>query len=248
MSFRTSTSSTTLCLACSSSLPPLKVSASHSIHITSCCQRPICPSCITANPRLARYNPCLACLGGVGAVASKLSLVTPPVSGARSPGLALNSNSNLNIDGAVRDEDTFVLGDDDDDYSDNDEIVEGQGMVDNPHEMPTSRPILPPPPYDPTSIPPLLDSKPQIHTLDLEPPQDLEETPASPHTTSNLTGNITNEPFVSSSPTENSQKTRTVPYKYYLNRNDTLQGLSLRFGLDVSCERFNRHFFIELVE
>ena len=180
-------------------------------------------------------------------VASKSSLASPPVSGARSPGPALNSNSNLNIDGAVRDEDTFVLGDDDDDYSDSDEIVEGQGIADNSHEIPASRSILPPPPYDPTSIPPLSDSKPQIHTLELEPPRDLEETPGSPHTKSNLAGDIRNGPL-SSSLAENSQKTRTAPYKYYLNRNDTLQGLSLRFGLDVSRERFECHFFIELVE
>ena len=175
-------------------------------------------------------------------VASKSSLASPPVSGARSPGPALNSNSNLNIDGAVRDEDTFVLGDDDDDYSDSDEIVEGQGTADNSHEIPASRSILPPPPYDPTS-----HSEPQIHTLELEPPRDLEETPGSRHTKSNLAGDITNTPL-SSSLTENSQKTRTAPYKYYLNRNDTLQGLSLRFGLDVSRERFECHFFIELVE
>ena len=27
-----------------------------------------------------------------------------------------------------------------------------------------------------------------------------------------------------------------VPHKYYLNRSDTLQGLSLRFGIDVSIQ------------
>lgn len=174
-------------------------------------------------------------------VASKSLLVSPAVSGAKSPGPALNSKSNLNVDGAVRDEDTFVLGDDDDDYSDNDEILKGQGTADSSHEIPA---ILPPPPYDPTSNAPLLDSRALIHTLESEPQKDLEETPASSHIQSNLTGNITNEPFFSSSLTENSQKTRTVPYKYYINRNDTLQGLALRFGLDVSCEYFECHFLI----
>jgi len=145
-------------------------------------------------------------------VASKSTLVTPPVSGMRSPGLTLNSesNSNLNIDGAVRDEDTFVLGEDDDDYSDNDEIAEGQETADS---LPASTSVLPPPPYDSTSIAPLLDSK--VRTQELELQQHLE-------------GSIPNE-------SENSQKMRTVPYKYYINRNDTLQGLALRFGLDVSC-------------
>ncbi|KIM39970.1 hypothetical protein M413DRAFT_446874 [Hebeloma cylindrosporum] len=223
---------TTLCLACASSLPPLKVSASNSIHITSCCQRPICPSCITANPRLARYNPCLACLGGVGVVASKSSFVTPPVSGAKSPGLPLNLNPNLNVDGAVRDEDTFVLGDDDDDdYSDKDDTVEEQQIADSTAAV--SRSILPPPPYDATSKVPLLDSS-GIHTPESEPQQDVEEAPVSSHLKSHPhpTGNISNEPVLSPSLAEHTQETRTVPYKYYINRNDTLQGLGLRFGLD----------------
>ncbi|KAJ3972725.1 hypothetical protein EV361DRAFT_904051 [Lentinula raphanica] len=90
-----------LCLACSSSLPP----RSHSkLYMTQCCDKPICDSCISANPRLARYNPCLACLGGVQAVGSRRTFDGKSV-----------PLEKLNIDGAVRDEDTFVLGDDDDD-------------------------------------------------------------------------------------------------------------------------------------
>ncbi|KAJ3757663.1 hypothetical protein EV360DRAFT_83816 [Lentinula raphanica] len=90
-----------LCLACSSSLPP----RSHSkLYMTQCCDKPICDSCISANPRLARYNPCLACLGGVQAVGSRQTFDGKSV-----------PLEKLNIDGAVRDEDTFVLGDDDDD-------------------------------------------------------------------------------------------------------------------------------------
>ncbi|KAJ7931419.1 hypothetical protein B0H13DRAFT_2227942 [Mycena leptocephala] len=85
---------TTLCLACSSSLPP---KSTQPIFTTPCCSRPICPQCISANPRLARYNPCLACLGGVGV---RQQLTAP---------------TSRNVDGAVRDEDTFVLGDDEDD-------------------------------------------------------------------------------------------------------------------------------------
>ncbi|KAH9063868.1 hypothetical protein EDB87DRAFT_1541379, partial [Lactarius vividus] len=60
-----------LCLACSSSLPPrlaASLGQSPELFFTRCCGRPICPSCLTANPRLARYNPCLLCLGGMGAV------------------------------------------------------------------------------------------------------------------------------------------------------------------------------------
>jgi hypothetical protein len=94
---------TTLCLACSSSLPP---KSTQPIFTTPCCSRPICPQCISANPRLARYNPCLACLGGVGVVNAGAS--TSSVQ-------QLNALASRNVDGAVRDEDTFVLGDDEDD-------------------------------------------------------------------------------------------------------------------------------------
>ncbi|KAJ7274505.1 hypothetical protein B0H12DRAFT_1228223 [Mycena haematopus] len=86
---------TSLCLACSSSLL-----ANEKIFTTPCCRQPICAACIQANPRLARYNPCLACLGGVAVVGSRSG----------------------NVDGAVRDEDTFAIGDDDDD--DDEEVAQ----------------------------------------------------------------------------------------------------------------------------
>ncbi|EGO24470.1 hypothetical protein SERLADRAFT_467840 [Serpula lacrymans var. lacrymans S7.9] len=100
--------SAVLCLACSSSLPPRSKhvvgNTDNDIFITSCCNRPICPSCLSANPRLRRYNPCLSCLGGVDVVGTASGLV----SATKTP----------NIDGAVRDEDNFVIGDDDDDIDD----------------------------------------------------------------------------------------------------------------------------------
>lgn len=86
---------TALCLACSASLPP----RNNDIYITSCCRKPICPTCIENNSRLTRYNPCLACLEGVD------------VSRSKSRSLPFEVR---NLDGAMRDEDTFVLGDDDD--------------------------------------------------------------------------------------------------------------------------------------
>ncbi|KAF9453427.1 hypothetical protein P691DRAFT_622982, partial [Macrolepiota fuliginosa MF-IS2] len=51
-----------LCLACSSSI---LVNNGAPVHITNCCIQAICYSCIQANPRLATYDPCLACLSGV---------------------------------------------------------------------------------------------------------------------------------------------------------------------------------------
>lgn len=66
--------------------------------MTECCARPICPTCISSNPRLRSYNPCLSCLGGVGVVSSTF------------PRNTLTANNNT-----VRDEDIFILGDDEDD-------------------------------------------------------------------------------------------------------------------------------------
>jgi hypothetical protein len=117
----------TLCLACSSSLPPrlwkqfqdgtkngstsassssgneATLRASSELFLTQCCGRPICPSCLTSNPRLARYNPCLLCLGGMG--------VVDPRKVDRS--LREQQQASLNVDGAVRDEDVFVVGEED---------------------------------------------------------------------------------------------------------------------------------------
>jgi LysM repeat protein len=160
---------TTLCLACSCSLPPLKNSPSTSaaIFLTPCCCRPICPSCIAANPRLERYDPCLACFGGVGVVRS----------GSGTPAhQVLDNYSSINVDGAVRDEDTFVLGDDEEDDDD----------------LPDKVPIAPEPSH-PRGDPNL--------TLTTEEPTNTDE---------------------------------AVPSKYYIARNDTLQGIALRYGLNVS--------------
>ncbi|KIY64786.1 hypothetical protein CYLTODRAFT_401441 [Cylindrobasidium torrendii FP15055 ss-10] len=85
-----------LCLACSSSFSS---SSREKPYVTSCCERPICSRCVTANPRLMRYNPCLSCLGGVGVIA---------VGSGKA-----NSTQSTNIDGAVRDQDNFAIGDDD---------------------------------------------------------------------------------------------------------------------------------------
>jgi len=114
---------TTLCLACSSSLPPSKSKLSAGLFITSCCTRPICHDCLASNPRLARYDPCLACLGGVGAI-----------NAGNNKGKQVQ-RLNINVDGAVRDEDTFVVGDDEDESGD--EQTGG----------PDCRPSSPPPPY-----------------------------------------------------------------------------------------------------
>ncbi|KAJ6494733.1 hypothetical protein C8R47DRAFT_974246 [Mycena vitilis] len=122
------TTTTVLCLACSSSLPP---KSAEQVFTTPCCSRPICPQCITANPRLARYNPCLACLGGVDVVGAGSSTAT-----FKQP-----ASTNRNLDGAVRDEDTFVLGDDDDeDLEPSDPSLAAAAAAEGSSENETSAP------------------------------------------------------------------------------------------------------------
>ncbi|KDR78880.1 hypothetical protein GALMADRAFT_64579 [Galerina marginata CBS 339.88] len=215
---------TTLCLACSSSLPPLKSSSGNlnvnSIFITNCCQRPICPLCIASNPRLARYDPCLACLGGVGIVSSGSTMTTGKGKAQISPGI--NTNSNANLDGAVRDEDTFVLGDDSDD---DDDYEDGKGarsrrLVDAP---------APPPPYEPLAdvdlstkgAGPTINSDKFASTSSFAVISPEEHKPPTPE------GSDAPSEDLKSSMTQ-----RTTPYKYYINKRDTLQGIALRFGLD----------------
>lgn len=140
---------TTLCLACSSSLPPK--SKLSEIFTTNCCNRPICPACLSANPRLARYDPCLACLGGVGAI----------VSGSSSKGKQVQRN--VNVDGAVRDEDTFVLGDDEDESGDE----EGPDYPPPPYSSPLAPgPSLSETPQDPQAI--MEDDTPLVTNLETE--------------------------------------------------------------------------------
>lgn len=179
---------TTLCLACSCSLPPLKKSPSHSstsmavpqIFLTPCCYRPICSRCIAANQRLQRYDPCLACLGGVGVVRS----------GSGTPAHQVREKvSSVNVDGAVRDEDTFVLGDADDDEEDD---------------------VL-------------------SDTLPIEQPERSHPAREGAHETASTASILA---LTTEQPTE--QPTNTTPLKYYITRNDTLQGIALRYGLNVS--------------
>ena len=196
---------TALCLACSSSLPPSKTAndASTAIYITKCCQRPICPSCISSNPRLSRYDPCLFCLGGVDLVG-----MSGPSSSKGQRFMNITIPADVNVNGEVRDQDTFVLGedDDDDDVEENEEerleFTAGDGA---------------------TSI----SSPPPLYDSIVDPWK--EEPPA--HETAN---NLTSNPFSQAEEPSFPKPDNTRPYRYYINRTDTLQGLSLRFGIDVS--------------
>lgn len=113
---------------------------SSELFLTKCCARPICPTCLAHNPRLARYDPCLACLGGVRAVGS-------PRSAAEAP---------INIDAAVRDEDVYAIGDDEeeDDLDAGEALAGSSGSSDG---LPA--PVTPPPAY-PTELPTESSSSP----------------------------------------------------------------------------------------
>ena len=206
---RDSSRTTPLCLACSSSLPPrlwkrtleraeggeLEGTSSSStgrsdrarrssseLFLTLCCGRPICPSCVTSNPRLVRYNPCLACLGGVGAVGSEKVTVLR----------GEHQVASSNVDGAVRDEDVFIVGDEDEDEASethDGEAGEASGRIPPPSEV-------------------------------VEPPKpDISVRPAGD-------SNIDHG-------------------RYYIRSDDTLLGISLRLGIDVSATIYESFPFVQ---
>lgn len=94
-----------LCLTCSSSPSPKLLSSSETF-LTPCCSRLICNTCLSRNPRLRVYDPCLACLGGVDASSRGKRL-------ARAQALAGGSASGRDPDERVE-EVLFVVGDDED--------------------------------------------------------------------------------------------------------------------------------------
>jgi hypothetical protein len=99
--------------------------------------------------------------------------------------------SNFNVDGAVRDEDMFIVGDAEDD--------EGDDV-----------------------------------SSDLRPEDSYIHTEAS---TLNRDGVVNQDPSANNSTPYNEKATETIkaaPLKYHITKDDTLRGITLRFGLDVS--------------
>lgn len=193
---------TTLCLACSSSLPPRKTiptagtpssATSDEIFITRCCGRPICPACLTTNPRLARYYPCLHCLGGVEAVSS-LSRT-----GAGPPGKSntgLSDNFRKNIDGGVKDEDVFTIGDDNaDDTEDGSESASTD-----------------------LEAPPAYEDRPSDAHISIDGPNSPEP-------------NFVSQQRPEESDSAESSELSGPP-RYYIKPTDTLLGIALKFGVD----------------
>jgi len=200
---------TTLCLACSSSLPP-NVDDSE-LFMTKCCQRPICPRCLEANPRLARYNPCLVCLAGVGVIQASSSIRNRSGGQRHVGGSGVQSVRVENLDGGVKDHELFVLGDDGEDDEDDDVSTDGE---DHGQFL---RSATPPPPDVIPTVFPLLETP--------SPP------PVTNHTEESPNSNATPAP-----PTSNGDQRSLrpdAPVIYRLRRGDTLMGIALRFRLDV---------------
>jgi hypothetical protein len=153
---------------------------SSELFLTLCCGRPICPSCVTSNPRLVRYNPCLACLGGVGAVS------------AEKVQLGQHQVASSNVDGAVRDEDVFIVGDEDEDEASE---MHDEQAAKTPNEIQ--------PPFEVT--------KPLSPDISVKPSADPNQSDTDPNSN------------------------QGSPGRYYIRPDDTLLGISLRLGIDVSA-------------
>ncbi|KAF9790385.1 hypothetical protein BJ322DRAFT_1168921, partial [Thelephora terrestris] len=198
---------TTLCLACSSSLPP-NVDDSE-LFITKCCGRPICPRCLETNPRLARYNPCLVCLAGVGVIQASSSSGSRP-GGKPAGNTGAQSMKVENLNGGVKDQDLFVLGDDEDEGSDSEDDMSLNGTGNGR----CSRSAAPPPPD-------VIQTNSALPKTPPPPPVPAVNTEESP-----VTGPTRTPP-----PLGDDQQS-AQPALYRLRRGDTLMGIALRFRLD----------------
>ncbi|KXN91702.1 hypothetical protein AN958_12554 [Leucoagaricus sp. SymC.cos] len=143
-----------LCLACFSSL----LSEKQVAHITQCCKQVICESCIRANPRLATYEPCLVCLGGVGASQgtsqSQEVLPKPSNSAKTNPYLA--------------NETMFVLGDDSDEDAEEQDPNSDKPASSSPSPQPPAYQEVVDPPTDIGGLQPL-PVMPSPHEPDATP-------------------------------------------------------------------------------
>lgn len=212
-----------LCLTCASSIPP-KSLAVGDVFLTRCCERPICSRCLSRNPRLRAYDPCLACLGGVSAAGSSGSGLK--VRGGTRDGAT--SKTGLEVHD-VLEGDMFTIGDDDDD---GEEGVELDDMAPEADEKATTgiRGVELLPPY---SSAPTSDSRGRGDSSSSHP-----STPPTP-------------PPPSDNPTPTSTSS-SDPNKYYIQSGDTLSAIALRISVDVSnsmsssVSRSFAHFLIPI--
>lgn len=180
--------------------------------MTKCCGRPICPRCLEANPRLARYNPCLACLAGVGVIQASSS-ARNGLGGKHTSGSGVQPVEVQNLDGGMKDRDLFVLADDEDEDDEDDDT-----STDEEGGRQIYRSATPPPPDVIPTASPLLETPPPPSLLIIS----TEEAPA------------TNAAPAPPTPGDDRQPAKPdAPAVYRLRRGDTLMGIALRFRLDV---------------
>ncbi|KAH9928643.1 uncharacterized protein B0H18DRAFT_1084397 [Fomitopsis serialis] len=187
------------------------LSSGDEIFVTDCCHRPICPACVRANPRLVRYNPCLHCLGGVGAVSAGSRTRTFQEASGGGKGASMK----VNVDGGVRDEDVFVLGDDDDEVEDEDRVGDN---VSTASDSPS--PATPPPAY--TDVVSPLPSAPSMPS----------KSPSYAFATKDSEAGPSNSEANSPQPNGDSPSPSSGPQRYYIQPTDTLVGIALRFHVD----------------
>ncbi|EJD06412.1 uncharacterized protein FOMMEDRAFT_165218 [Fomitiporia mediterranea MF3/22] len=198
---------------------------------TSCCARPICAACLRANSRLARYVPCLACLGGVKVVAGPSNLVTRQSYqghvntgvGGNLPGKHMDLDVNLN--GALRDGDVFVVGDGDDEVGDESEPHD-QDQIDSP------------PAYGEIASW-ARDASPKLSSSTPPFPQSLSEDAMRIRGQERIDFDPEIIRQIQKDPTSTSASGKADPH--YIRKDDTLRGLALRYKVDgrVLCKLNN---------
>ncbi|KAL5526898.1 hypothetical protein ACEPAF_8625 [Sanghuangporus sanghuang] len=207
-----------------------------SIFRTQCCNRPICSACLASNPRLARYVPCLACLGGVHAVAGPSGPSSSSLKHSISSSQKLKQDKDLeldmNLNGALRDRDVFVLGDDEEDYSDAES------------NMPSRRTNkTPPPAYSATISNTPSPSRGENEEPGQPPGADVDselQSTGGTKVTINGRQREVNSAVERPSPTPTTTPitasteiaTKPTPRIHYIQKGDTLRGLALRYGVD----------------
>ncbi|KAF8311045.1 hypothetical protein DL93DRAFT_1511873 [Clavulina sp. PMI_390] len=220
--------SSTLCLTCASTITQKSLEAGD-VHQTKCCERYICAPCQSRNPRLRAYDPCLACLGGVSATSSSsktsgMAASGPPkqlaVRGGASDG-DITVKTGLEVND-VLENDMFTIGDDEDDG----EEEQSPSRLDCEAE----KDLPPPPPY----------STEDSNTTTYEPPlasEAISSAPSSSAVPATISSSPSSSPSLSTAGQEASLQTTASssdPRKYYIEPGDTLSGISLKLGVDVS--------------
>ncbi len=165
---------------------------------------PYAPNCLNTNPRLSRYHPCLSCLAGVRAVSSSGGSGT--LSKARgSSKVPSDNDERFNLDGSLKNEDLFALGDDEDEDFD-EENGDGRDAAREKGSRGGSRASSPPPAYriaeQPTST--QTQDSPEI-LFDASIPDEKVD-------------NVVFE----------------APKRHYIQKSETVLGIAFKYKVDVS--------------